>query len=115
MKTNSKTMEGMEALRQIATNSLLIQGGDGVIGLDSDLQLQQSTSSGTRQAFTSSTSSNSIKRKGNNRVVPIIKEPVSILDGKDEIRSKFNSFRRKTIFHTGDSSYRRMFIQENTF
>lgn len=107
MKTNSKTMEGMEALRQIATNSLLIQGGDGVIGLDSD---QQSTSSGTRQAFTSSTSSNSIKRKGNNRVVPIIKEPVSILDGKDEKRCKFNAYRRETIF-----SYRRMFIQEKSF
>lgn len=86
MKTNSKTMEGMEALRQIAATSLLIQGGGGAGGepmdFKSQLQMQQSSSSSTvtgttkPQAFSSSNS----LRKGN-RVVPIIKEPESILDG----------------------------------
>lgn len=81
MKTNSKTMEGMEALRQIATTSLLIQdNGKGDVVTEQELLLQQSTSSG--KLFTSS--NGSLKRKGNNRVVPIIKEPQSILDGKEQ-------------------------------
>lgn len=84
MKTNSKTMEGMEALRQIATTSLLMQdrGGERDRDREQELQLQQSTSTGKLQAFTSN-SNGSIKRKGNNRVVPIIKEPQSILDGNE--------------------------------
>lgn len=87
-------MEGMEALRQIAQTSLFIQEGRQLDAkeLQSELQLQQSTSSGggggggVGRAFTSrSSSNNSIKRKGNNRVVPIIQEPASILDGEWKI------------------------------
>lgn len=98
MKTNSKTMEGMEALRQLATTSLLIQEGGGPSG-DLDGKQKQSslseaaTTTGKRQAFGSS---NSLKRKGNNRVVPIIKEPDNILDGEPSaptIKSTFiNTF-----------------------
>lgn len=79
MKTNSKTMEGMEALRQLATGSLLIQGGVAPEAKRATVVQQSSSSSSSlarNQVFTSSSSSRA------NRVVPIIKEPESLLDGE---------------------------------
>lgn len=77
-------MEGMEALRQIAATSLLMQGGSVDSEQQQQLQMQQSSSTSStvkHQAFTRSSTSSSL-RKGKNRVVPIIKEPESILDGE---------------------------------
>lgn len=74
-------MEGMEALRQLATTSLLMQGAVGPAagpsGLDTPKQMQPAE---TLQPQPSTSSSSKL---GNNRVVPIIQEPtMSLLDGQ---------------------------------